>query len=60
MNIDCVFNIDWSMYIDWLLRILQIATFIAVIIKTIFESTKKLSNLTSKQNRPLQFLLPLL
>ena len=27
-------------------------------IKTIFESTKKLSNLTNKQNRPLQFLLP--
>ena len=27
-------------------------------IKAIFESTKKLSNLTNKQNRPLQFLLP--
>lgn len=31
---------------------------IGLSIKPIYKSTKKLSNLTNKQNRPLQFLLP--
>ena len=48
MNIDCVFNIDWSMYIDWLLRILQIATFIAVIIKITFQNKVYINNIEIK------------
>ena len=55
MNIDCVFNIDWSMYIDWLLRILQIATFIAVIIKITFQNKVYINNIEIKEIKPFEF-----
>ena len=55
MNIDCVFNIDWSMCIDWLLRILQIATFIAVIIKITFQNKVYINNIEIKEIKPFEF-----
>ena len=55
MNIDCVFNIDWSMYIDCLLRILQIATFIAVIIKITFQNKVYINNIEIKEIKPFEF-----
>ena len=43
------------MYIDWLLRILQIATFIAVIIKITFLNKIYIDNIEIKEIKPIEF-----
>ncbi|MFV8044119.1 hypothetical protein ACMZ6Y_02200 [Streptococcus pluranimalium] len=48
-------NIDFTIIIDWILRIVQIATFIGVIIKVSFKGSGYVNNVEIQSIIPLQF-----
>lgn len=55
MNIDFLSNINWTILIDWILRIIQIITFIGVIIKISFQNEEYIDNVEIKSITPMEF-----
>ena len=55
MNTDYFLKIDWAMYIDWLLRIIQISTFIGVILKISFQNKAYINNIEIQVIKPFEF-----
>ena len=55
MNTDYFLKIDWAMYIDWLLRIIQISTFIGVILKISFQNKAYINNIEIQTIKPIEF-----
>ena len=55
MNTDYFLKIDWAMYIDWLLRIIQISTFIGVILKISFQNKAYINNIEIQAIKPIEF-----
>ena len=55
MDTDYFLKIDWAMYIDWLLRIVQISTFIGVILKISFQNKAYINNIEIQVIKPFEF-----
>lgn len=55
MYIRFIANIDWTKVIDWILRILQILTFLGLMIKIGFKNEEYINNVEIKSLSPMQF-----